>query len=53
MVDRAVQAADRALWTYGYSSRAERSGFLRVIAREIEARGATLTAQRMKETGLP
>jgi len=53
MVDHAVQAAEEAFWTYGYSSRAERAGFLRAIAREIDARGDAITAQGMKETGLP
>ncbi len=53
LVDRAVQAAEAAFWSYGYSSRAERATFLRTVADEIDTRGDDLTAQGMKETGLP
>lgn len=53
LVDRAVSAAEEAFWSYGYSSRNERAAFLRKIADEIEARGADITAQGSKETGLP
>jgi NADP-dependent aldehyde dehydrogenase len=52
-VARAAQAAEEAFWSFGYSSRAERAAFLRRIADEIEARGAEITAQGEKETGLP
>lgn len=53
LVDKAVKAAEEAFWTYGYSTRAERAAFLRSIADEIEARGEEITAQGVKETGLP
>ena len=52
-VDRAVQAAEEAFWSYGYSTRAERAAFLRKIAEEVNARGAEITAMGVKETGLP
>ena len=52
-VDRAVKAAEEAFWSYGYSSRAERAGFLNKIADEIEARGEEITAIGSAETGLP
>lgn len=52
-VDSAVQAAEQAFWTYGYSTRAERAAFLNAIADEIEALGAALTQIGMSETGLP
>jgi len=53
LVDRAVKAAEEAFWSYGYSTRAERAAFLRMIADEINARGDAITAQGVKETGLP
>ncbi len=53
LVDRAVQAAEEAFWTFGYSSRAERAALLRTIAEEIDARGEDITAMGVKETGLP
>ncbi|TMV07412.1 aldehyde dehydrogenase (NADP(+)) [Arenibacterium halophilum] len=52
-VDRAVQAAEDAFWTYGYSSRDTRAAFLDAIADEIEARGPDITAIGTAETGLP
>ncbi|SEF73801.1 NADP-dependent aldehyde dehydrogenase [Jhaorihella thermophila] len=52
-VARAVQAGEEAFWSYGWSTRAERAAFLRRIADEIESRGAAITAQGQKETGLP
>jgi 2,5-dioxopentanoate dehydrogenase len=42
-VDRAVQAAEEAFWSYGYSTRAERAAFLNKIADEIEARADQIT----------
>ena len=42
-VDRAVQAAEDAFWTFGYISRAERAAFLRSIAEEIDARADEIT----------
>ncbi|WP_445682283.1 aldehyde dehydrogenase (NADP(+)) [Radicibacter daui] len=53
LVDSAVQAAEEAFWSFGYSTRAKRAGFLRAIADEIEARGEALTAMGSSETGLP
>ena len=52
-VNAAVEAAEEAFWSYGYSSRAERAAFLRAIADEIEARGAAITAIGTAESGLP
>ncbi len=53
MVDRAAQAAEEAFWSYGYSKASERVAFLRILAEEIEARGAEITEIGVKETGLP
>jgi len=53
LVDQAVEAAEEAFWTYGYSDVSVRAGFLRAVADEIEALGTEITAQGMKETGLP
>jgi len=52
-VDAACTAAEEAFWSYGYSSRAERTAFLNRIAEEIEARGAAITEIGTQETGLP
>ena len=52
-VDRAVQAAEEAFWSYGYSSRQERADFLNKIADEIEARAEAITEIGSQETGLP
>jgi NADP-dependent aldehyde dehydrogenase len=52
-VDAAVQAAEQAFLSYGYSSRADRAEFLRTIAAELESRGDAITAIGMRETGLP
>ncbi|MCR9110981.1 aldehyde dehydrogenase (NADP(+)) [Marivita sp. XM-24bin2] len=52
-VDRAVQAAEEAFLTYGWTSRDERAAFLEAIADEIEARGADITRLGCAETGLP
>ncbi|WP_417408616.1 aldehyde dehydrogenase (NADP(+)) [Hoeflea sp.] len=52
-VDAAVQAAEDAFWSFGYSSRAERAALLNAIADEIEARGEEITAIGTSETGLP
>ncbi len=52
-IDRAVQAAETAFRTYGWTSREERAVFLETIAEEIEARGPALTAIGSAETGLP
>jgi NADP-dependent aldehyde dehydrogenase len=53
MVDTAVQAAEAAFESYGYSSRAERAALLRRIADEIDARGDAITEMGCQETGLP
>ena len=52
-VDAACHAAEKAFWTYGYSTRAERAAFLNAIADEIEARGDQITDIGTRETGLP
>ncbi|GFE49959.1 dehydrogenase [Roseobacter cerasinus] len=53
MASAACIAAEEAFWSYGYSSQSDRAAFLRAIADEIEARGDAITAQGVKETGLP
>ncbi len=53
LIDRAVQAAEGAFMTYGWSTQAERARFLRSIADEIDARGAQITEIGCAETGLP
>lgn len=52
-IDTAMQAAETAFETFGWTSRADRAAFLDAIADEIEARGADLTAYGSAETGLP
>jgi len=52
-IDRAVQAAEDAFWSYGYSSADQRAEFLNTIADEIELRGAAITEIGVCETGLP
>ncbi|WP_298852028.1 aldehyde dehydrogenase (NADP(+)) [uncultured Ruegeria sp.] len=52
-VDAAVQAAEEAFWSYGYSTREERAAFLNAIADEIEARADAITEIGTQETGLP
>ncbi|WP_368188499.1 aldehyde dehydrogenase (NADP(+)) [Aestuariibius sp. HNIBRBA575] len=53
LVDRAAQAAEQAFWSYSALPRTKRAAFLRAIAHEIDRRGAAITAQGTKETGLP
>jgi len=53
LVDAAVEAAEEAFCTYGYSTRKERAAFLNTIADEIEARAEAITAIGSQETGLP
>lgn len=53
VVDRAVQAAEEAFWSFGYSSREERAAFLNTIADEIEARAEAITEIGSQESGLP
>lgn len=52
-VEETAKAAEKAFWSYGYSSREERAGFLNAIADEIEARADTITEIGCQETGLP
>jgi alpha-ketoglutaric semialdehyde dehydrogenase len=52
-IDKAVEAAEDAFWSFGYSSRDHRAAFLHAIADEIEARGDAITEIGCQETGLP
>ncbi len=52
-VEQAVEAAEQAFWSYGYSSREERAALLNAIADEIELRGEQITEIGTQETGLP
>lgn len=52
-VDAAVEAAEEAFASFGWSSRTERAALLRKIADEIDARGAEITEIGTQETGLP
>jgi NADP-dependent aldehyde dehydrogenase len=51
--NRAADLAQRAYLKYSRKSGAERAGFLRAIADQIEGLGDTLTRRAMAETGLP
>ncbi len=53
MIDNAVEAAESAFATFGWSSRTERAALLRKIADEIDARGDAITEIGTQETGLP
>ncbi|UCM29543.1 aldehyde dehydrogenase (NADP(+)) [Pseudomonas sp. PS1(2021)] len=53
LVDAACRAAEEAFWSYGYSTRGERSDFLEAIADEIELRAEIITEVGSRETGLP
>lgn len=53
LVDQAVQAAEDAFWSFGYSSRESRAKFLNAIADEIEARADAITQIGSEESGLP
>lgn len=53
LVNTAVEAAEEAFWTFGYSTREERAAFLNTIADEIDARGDAITQIGTEETGLP
>jgi len=52
-VNAACEAAEQAFRSYGYSTRESRAAFLRSIATQIDLRGDDITAQGVKETGLP
>ncbi len=53
LVDQACAAAEEAFWSYGYSTRDERTAFLNAIADEIEARADLITEIGSRESGLP
>ncbi|SDQ11937.1 aldehyde dehydrogenase (NADP(+)) [Pseudovibrio sp. Tun.PSC04-5.I4] len=53
LIDKAVQGAEDAFMSFGWSSRSERATFIRKIAEEIDARGAEITKVGCAETGLP
>lgn len=52
-VNAAVEAAEEAFWSFGYSSRETRAAFLNAVADEIEARAEQITEIGTQETGLP
>ncbi|WP_420413938.1 aldehyde dehydrogenase (NADP(+)) [Roseibium sp.] len=52
-VNAAVEAAEDAFWSFGYSSRESRAKLLNAIADHIDARGDDITAIGTRETGLP
>ncbi len=52
-VDAAVEAAEEAFASFGWSTRAERAALLRKIADEIDTRGDAITQIGTQETGLP
>ncbi|WP_370207749.1 aldehyde dehydrogenase (NADP(+)) [Pararhodobacter marinus] len=53
LIAQACEAAERAFWSFGYSSRAERAALLHAIADAIEARGPQITEIGCQESGLP
>ncbi|PTX02458.1 aldehyde dehydrogenase (NADP(+)) [Pararhodobacter aggregans] len=53
LVAQACAAAERAFWTFGHATRAERAALLHAIADAIEARGAEITDIGTRESGLP
>lgn len=53
LIDQAVQSAEEAFWSFGYSTRQDRAEFLNAIADEIEARADAITEIGSQETGLP
>ncbi len=53
LIDQAVQAAEDAFWSFGYSTAKVRAEFLNAIADEIEARAEAITLIGSSETGLP
>lgn len=52
-VDAAVEAAEEAFWSFGYSTATHRAEFLNLIADKIEARATSITQIGSQETGLP
>ncbi len=53
LVNRAVEGAEAAFWSYSATTRAERAAFLDAIADAIEARADAITEIGTQETGLP
>ena len=53
LIDRAVQAAEDAFMSFGWTTEAERAKLLRTIADEIDARGTEITEIGCAESGLP
>lgn len=53
LVNRAVEAAEDAFWSYSATTREERATFLEAIADAIEARAEAITEIGTQETGLP
>lgn len=53
LVNRAVEAAEEAFWSYSATTREERAAFLDAIADAIEARAEAITEIGTQETGLP
>ena len=43
LVNKAVEEAEEAFFSYGYSKQNERASFLNIIAEEIEKRGKEIT----------
>lgn len=52
-VDAAVEAAEEAFGTYGWSERTARARFLQCIAAQIDSRGDEITEIGTQETALP
>jgi NADP-dependent aldehyde dehydrogenase len=52
-VNRSVEAAEEAFWSFGYCDRAVRSKFLSAIANHIEANAEAIVAVSQKESALP
>ncbi|MBO9475773.1 aldehyde dehydrogenase (NADP(+)) [Shimia sp. R10_1] len=52
-VAAAAEAAEKAFWSFGYTTRETRATFLNAIADEIEARAEAITEIGTQETGLP
>ncbi|MEY5038825.1 MAG: hypothetical protein RL472_1931, partial [Pseudomonadota bacterium] len=53
LVNRAVEAAEDAFWSYSATTREVRAAFLDAIADAIEARAEAITEIGTQETGLP
>lgn len=53
LVNRAVEAAEDAFWSYSATTRDVRAAFLDAIADAIEARAEAITEIGTQETGLP